>query len=167
MPGYDYDTITEEAILTRAEVKDGRIVLPDGMSYRVLVLPEHRAISLAVLRKVEQMVRAGAVVVGPRPVEASGLFEADANDREVTRIADALWGKGLIAANKTAREVLAQAGVAADFEVVGGDTETDLDYIHRRDGEAEIYFVANRGAEPRACDAFFASRGNDRSCGMR
>ena len=40
LPGYDYDVITEEALLTRAGVKNGRIVLPDGMSYRVLVLAE-------------------------------------------------------------------------------------------------------------------------------
>ena len=38
LPGYDYDVITEEALLTRASVRDGKIVLPDGMSYRVLVL---------------------------------------------------------------------------------------------------------------------------------
>ena len=40
LPGYDYDVITEEALLTRMAVRDGRIVLPDGMSYRVLVLPD-------------------------------------------------------------------------------------------------------------------------------
>ncbi|MCX7011076.1 MAG: glycosyl hydrolase, partial [Candidatus Sumerlaeota bacterium] len=37
--GYDYDGVNAEVILTRMAVKDGRIVLPDGMSYRVLVLP--------------------------------------------------------------------------------------------------------------------------------
>ena len=54
LPGYDYDVITEEALLTRASVQDGRIVLPDGMSYRVLVLRDHQAISLPVLRKVKR-----------------------------------------------------------------------------------------------------------------
>lgn len=37
--GYDYDASNEEVLLTRLSVKDGKIVLPDGMSYRVLVLP--------------------------------------------------------------------------------------------------------------------------------
>ena len=40
LPGYDYDVVTEEVILKRMSVRDGRLVLPDGMSYRVLVLPD-------------------------------------------------------------------------------------------------------------------------------
>jgi hypothetical protein len=43
---------------------------------------------------------------------------------------------------KTAREVLLADGVRPDFEVAGGAAA--LDYIHRRDGQTEIYFVANR-----------------------
>ena len=41
--GYDYDYINTDALLNRMSVKeDGRLALPDGMSYRVLVLPENR-----------------------------------------------------------------------------------------------------------------------------
>lgn len=150
LPGYDYDVITEEALLTRASVQDGRIVLPDGMSYRLLVLRDHKAISLAVLRKVQELVEAGATVVGPKPAEAMSLRDSDA---EVQQIADALWDAGRVVAGKTARDVLLDVGVQPDFEYRGGDDETDLDYIHRRDGSTEIYFVANRNkrAETVAC----------------
>jgi hypothetical protein len=90
MPGTgdDYDVITEEALRTRASIKDGRIVLPDGMSYRVLVLRDHWAISLPVLRKAQELVEAGATVVGPKPAEAMSLQDSDA---DVKKIADALW----------------------------------------------------------------------------
>lgn len=37
-PGYDCDTINTEALLTRAGVDNGRLVLPDGQSYRYLAL---------------------------------------------------------------------------------------------------------------------------------
>ncbi len=38
--GYNFDGCTPEALLTLARlVSDGRIMLPDGMSYRMLVLP--------------------------------------------------------------------------------------------------------------------------------
>ncbi len=142
LPGYDYDVITEEVLLTRASVRDGRIVLPDGMAYRVLVLRNHKAISLAVLRKVKQFVEAGATVIGPEPVEGMSLGDDDA---ELKRIAAVLWGQGRVEAGKTAREVLLAAGVKPDFECRDGDKETDLDYIHRRAGDTDIYFVANRG----------------------
>ena len=39
--GYDYDYINADVLLNRMSVNaEGRIVLPDGMSYSVLVLPE-------------------------------------------------------------------------------------------------------------------------------
>ncbi len=87
LPGYDYDVITEEALLTRAIVQDGRIVLPDGMSYRVLVLRNHQAISLPVLRKVKELVEAGATVVGPKPDGAMSLQDSDAEVQADRRLA--------------------------------------------------------------------------------
>ena len=43
---------------------EGRIVLPDGMSYRVLVLPEIDRMTLPVLRKIRELVHNGATVSG-------------------------------------------------------------------------------------------------------
>lgn len=140
LPGYDYDVLTEEALLTRATVKNGRIVLPDGMSYRVLVLRENKAISLAALRKVAELVKAGATVIGPKPSCGMGLRDDDA---EIRRIAAELWDSGRVITGKTAREVLLAAGVKPDFEFEAEKPSADLDYIHRREGDTDIYFVAN------------------------
>jgi hypothetical protein len=156
-PGYDYDVISEEALLTRASVRDGKVVLPDGVSYRVLVLPSREVISLPVLRKVHEWVAAGATVVGSvKPAQASGLSDSAAADAEVKRLADELWGvtqvgtplrgvrTGMIS-DKSVREVLLAQGVKPD---VGFDVPAELassfDFIHRTDGDAEIYFLANR-----------------------
>ena len=135
LPGYDYDVITAE-ILMQARVEGGQIVLPSGMSYRVLVLRNQKAISLAVLRKVKELADAGATVVGPKPTVSESVTDSDA---DVQTIAAGLR----IVSDKPTREVLRAAGVAPDFEFAG-DAEADLDYIHRRDGDADIYFVANR-----------------------
>ena len=141
--GYDYDVITEEALLTRATVKDGRIVLPDGMSYRILVLADRTSISLPVLQKLRELVAAGATVLGPKPEEASGLKGFPQSDAEVKRIADELWGSGRIRSEKTAREMLLANGVWPDCDFQAGPN-SGFDYIHRTTGDAEIYFVANR-----------------------
>jgi len=60
-PGYDYNVISAEALVSRMSVRDGRIVLPDRMSYRILALPDRETIDLAVLRKIAELVRAGAL----------------------------------------------------------------------------------------------------------
>jgi hypothetical protein len=148
-------------------VRDGRIVLPDGMSYRVLVLPNREIISTAVLHRVHELVRAGATVFGPRPSRAAGLRDFPRCDQEVMRLADALWGadhqamepqsrrygSGRVISGLTPREVSLADGVPPDFEFAGADRETVLDYIHRSTADTEIYFVANRSnrSESVAC----------------
>lgn len=142
--GFDYDVVTEEVILTRMKVKDGRLLLPDGMSYRVLVLPERDIISLPVLRKLKDLVAAGATILGPPPTRSMSLQDYPKQDAEVRSIAAELWGKklaaGRVIADQSAREVLLAAGVKPDFEPMS----PVLNYIHRRDDSTEIYFVASR-----------------------
>jgi hypothetical protein len=162
LPGYDYDVITEEALLERASVKNGQINLPDGMSYRVLVLPNRNVISLPVLRRLKELVAAGATVVGPKPTEASGLENYPQCDAEVKGLADELWDKGLIMTNRTGRDVLVAKGFAPDFEwtdAEGPASKPDIDYIHRTTSGAEIYFVANRSTNAAALRCSFRVAG--------
>jgi len=148
LPGYDYDVITAEALIERASVRAGKIFLPDGMNYRVLVLPDREVISLPVLKKIKELVAAGATVIGPKPVGGDETLENyPAVDAEIGKLADELWsgkiGTGSVIADKSPREVLLADGVLPDCEFSGAPV-VPLDYIHRTDGDAEIYFVANR-----------------------
>jgi hypothetical protein len=162
-PGYDYDVTNAEVILNRLSVRDGRLVLPDGMNYGVLVLPEREDIHPAVLAKIEKLVSEGATVIGPRPRRASGLEGFAASDARVQEIATRLWadldgrertsrshGAGRIVQGKTEREVLTELGLKPDFTGPAA-----LDYIHRRDGDTEIYFVRNKEAKAFAGSALF------------
>ena len=156
--GYDYDVITEEALLTRVTVKGGRIVLPDGMSYRVLVLPDRTGISLPVLRKLKELVAAGATVLGPKPDKASGLKDFPQSDVEVKKLADELWGGGKIIGDQTAREFLSAKGVPPDFESERR-SPAELDYIHRTMDGTEIYFISSRTNQSVSADCIFRVSG--------
>jgi hypothetical protein len=151
LPGYDYDVITAEALIGRATVKKGRIYLPDGINYRVLVLPDRDVISLPVLEKIRELVAAGATVIGPKPARGETLENQASTDARIKKLADQLWngkvGPGRVIAGKTAREVLLADGVQPDCEWSAGPaagTPVSLDYIHRTAAGTEIYFVANR-----------------------
>ena len=187
LPGYDYDVATEEVLLTRMSVRAGRIVLPDGMSYGVLVLPERTNISLPVLRKLKELVKAGATVIGPKPSETHSLTDYPKCDVEVARLANELWGEasrassvdrrfgqGRVVYGRTAREVLLADGVRPDFDYRAGEKSgpanpdpsthspqpaTVLDYIHRAAGDCEIYFVANRLGRWEEADCTFRVAG--------
>jgi hypothetical protein len=158
--GYDYDVVTAEVVLNRMNVSDGRLVLPEGTSYRLLVLPDRTVISLPVLRKLKELVAAGAMVLGPRPATASGLAGFPASDAEVKRLADELWGKGNVQTGKTGREVLLAKGVKPDFEWKSqNDGEPEIDYVHRTVDGTEIYFVANRSTNAAALECTFRVAG--------
>jgi hypothetical protein len=104
--GYNFDGCTPEVVLTRMSVKDGRLVLPDGMSYRVLVLPKVETMTPALLGKIEELVAAGATVIGPsRPQKAPGLGDYPECDAKVENLAAKLWGTGAAPAELTERRV--------------------------------------------------------------
>jgi hypothetical protein len=97
--GFDYDVTNAEVILQRMTVRDGRVTLPDGMRYELLVLPERDDIDPTVLRKVAELVEAGATVVGPKPTKATGLHQHVARDQAVRALAGKVWALAPIKAN--------------------------------------------------------------------
>jgi hypothetical protein len=147
-PGYDYDVITEEALIERLTVKEGRLVLPDGMSYALLVLPERNAISLPALRKIQELVRAGASILGPEPEQTATLSGYPAADAEVKKIAESLWpsspSKGHVYTRQKGYEVFQTMGLKPDFDYQPTQVGTVLTYLHRREGDCEIYFISSR-----------------------
>lgn len=151
--GYDYDVCNEEILLTRLSVKNGRIVLPDGMSYRLLVLPNDKRMPVPVIKKISELVKAGATVIGRKPEQDPGLHNYPSCDAEVKKIADDVWSQPLVHSKGPIREVLQKAGIQPDFEY--DDQNAFIDFIHRRDGDTDIYFIANRNNRPEKVKATF------------
>ena len=138
-------------------MKNGRIVLPDGMSYRVLILPDNQPITLDALRKVRELIEIGATVVGPRPTGLAGLpLRSDEEARFEAQVGQ-LWGTGrsnsssvkrrigagYLVSGQSARQTLLDAGVRPDFEQTGLSRDGTLYWIHRRLDDVDIYYVAS------------------------
>jgi hypothetical protein len=156
-PGYDWDKCSFDVLMDRVRIVNGRIVLPDGMSYAILVLPDYAAIRAELLIKLEELVNRGMVMVGPRPAMASGLKNFPESDRIVESISGRLWGsidginvtenrvgKGKVIDGITPAEVLRGMGILPDFTWESRYSDTHLDYIHRQTATEDIYFVVNR-----------------------
>ena len=90
--GYGFDGCSPKILMARAEVKEGRIAFPGGSSYRILVLPQVQTMTPALLAKIRDLVKAGAVVVGAPPVKSPGLSGYPACDEELKTLAKDLWG---------------------------------------------------------------------------
>jgi hypothetical protein len=170
--GYDFDAINAEVLMRGLSVDDGRLVLPSGMSYRVLVMPEDGVVSAEVLRKIRDLVVAGAVVSGPKPARAPGLKGYPASQDELKKLADEVWGdcdgrevkerqlgRGRIVWGKPLGEVLAEEGVAPDFEYRGKGEDASLGFIHYTVSNTEIYFLSNRHEQDESAECIFRVSG--------
>ena len=157
--GYDWDKCSKEIIMNRVSFDGKKIILPDGMSYRVLMLAPKKTIDLDVMKKVESLVNAGMTVVSPRPEKVTGLTGFPESDRELKAIADRLWGKmdgktitenkvgkGRVIWGQNINDILVKMKVHPDFSFRSNQDKTALDYIHHSTNTEEIYFVANRFA---------------------
>jgi hypothetical protein len=90
--GFKYDALTPEALLTRVNVKEGKLVLPDGSAYALLVLPEWKTMTPRLLAKLDELVAAGAMVAGMPPEKSPSLQNYPKCDEEVGRLAKKIWG---------------------------------------------------------------------------
>jgi hypothetical protein len=153
--GYDYDLINAETIIKRATVEKGNLTLPDGMSYRVLVLQDHKALSIELLRKLRDLINNGLVVVGNKPATTLGLRAHAQGDAEFQRLVNEIWGngtpatehrlgKGRVFGVQPIQTVLTTLGVKPDVEITSRSGDAPVTYIHRRIGNTQVYFLANQ-----------------------
>jgi len=155
--GFDYDGCDTAVLLSRMTVRDGRILLPDGMTYRILVLPNQRTMTPEVLRKVRDLVRDGATIIGPKPLRSPSFRNYPACDREVRAMADEVWGdcdgtkttlhafgKGRVYWGAPMSQVVDALRIEPDFRCEGTRPGVRLAWIHRRIGKTDVWFVSNQ-----------------------
>ena len=167
--GYDYDVINAQALLTRADAKNGRLTLTDGMNYRYLVIPDGTAQEMSpdILDKIRALVEGGVTLVGARPKGSLGLVNYPASQEHVTRVAALLWGeaaessnirqvgKGRVIQGTALETVLGADGLPPDLELRTGTNDIQLDWIHRQTDQTDIYFIANLSETAGQVDAAF------------
>ena len=129
--------------LTRAVVKDGYLTLPDGMRYRLLVLPNQKSMRPEVLKKIRELVRNGLAVYGDAPEYSPSLSGYPEVDKEVSHIGTELfandhYGKGrLFQRGLALQDVLDTLNIRPDFMC---EKDMPVLFIHRTLPDAENLF---------------------------
>lgn len=163
--GYNWDYINADALINVLTVKDGELATPSGMRYRVLALDPHaRRMSLPVLRKIRDLVEAGAFVCGEKPTDTPSLAD---DESEFHRIAEQIWGtgegaslgKGRVFGRMTLGEALDAIHVAPDFSYTRPEPDTNLMFVHRKLANGDLYFVDNRNDRYEKLSASFRVTG--------
>jgi hypothetical protein len=154
--GHDYDFINSEVIEKYLSVQDGRFILPDGMSYRLLVLPESATMRPAVLKKIGQLAADGGPILGAPPSRSPSLENFPAADEEVKSLAAEIWKNPNVMTGMNLAQAFERLGVTPDVVV-----PADVLWKHRAEETTDIYFLTNTRASARTETISF--RTNDRS----
>ena len=155
--GYKYDSFNKDVFLRLARAENGRMVLPGGASYRVLVFPEPHQMapdagymSLEVARKIKELQDAGVIVLLPakRPTGIPDFYQKEQSNQELEQLTAAIWEQ----AQKQAcllpykEENLNRYGLEADvlFKDSQGRALYDLAWNHRKLDEKDSWFISNQ-----------------------
>jgi hypothetical protein len=166
--GYGFDYINADALIHELSVANGHIVTKSGMQYKVLGLdPYSRHMSLPVLRAIHALVENGAVVAGPKPIDDPSLAD---NQAEFAKLVAELFGdgtgvhklgKGTVYAGEKLSDVFGALDLKPDFDYSAPGDSTDVQFVHRKLADGDIYFVDNRSDNPTTIGAMFRVAGKE------
>jgi hypothetical protein len=164
--GYGFDYIDADGLIHELSVTEGSITTRSGMSYRVLGLdPYSQHMSLPVLGAIYALVKAGAVVAGPKPTDDPSLAD---NQAEFQKLDDELFGdgkgvhhvgKGAVYAGQSVKDALTALNVAPDFDYTQPDGGKQIYFLHRKLADGDLYFVDNRNEHDEMVNASFRVTG--------
>jgi len=162
--GYKGDICSPKELMTRFSVKDNKLVLPDNMNYKMLVLPNNCRMEVELAKKIQNLVDQGAIVVGNGFTEVPGLHNFENDNTELQKISEALFGSSATAQTKekkvlnigkgkvykgfSAAEALALENISKDLQT--SDSPKDLAWIHRSDEAEDYYFISNQASESKS-----------------
>ncbi|WP_106829573.1 glycosyl hydrolase [Parabacteroides pacaensis] len=180
---YNFDGCPVSLFMELADVKDGKIVFPSGASYHTLVLPASETMTPQLLEKLKTLLAKGATIIGNPPSFSPSLSGFPECDRQVEKLAGEIWGKtlpyrvdtlsygkGKLIAGQNLYQprndrdyypsyeitagVLEKAGVLPDFV-----SDQKIRYTHRRKGDTDIYFIANKVDSATVANCTFRATG--------
>lgn len=181
LKGYAYDSFNKDALLNLASVKDGRIVLPGGASYGLLVIPGKRRmnpegdkLSLAVAEKIAELVQEGATVLFQEKPDRPFNY-GDDKEAFLKVVSQLFPGAGFAVSDQVKFYVVGEGNILLgnydlpDFENLGlnkdfmamenSQAAQNLAWTHRTDSGKDIYFISNQEARKRTLDLSFRVTG--------
>jgi hypothetical protein len=136
--GYAYDSFNKDALLRLSTVKNGRIILPGGASYAMLVVPgvsqmspQPWQLSAEVIKKLQQLVNEGAIVLlGDQRMKAT------------------LTGKSRLLIGPYQKDTFDELGISRDLIATDSVNQPakDLAWTHRSADNLDLYFISNQKA---------------------
>ena len=142
--GYKYDYCNPDVLLNRLTVKDGQVMTPEGISYRLIWIPENKRMRPETLEHLHGLIQAGATVVANAPQRIAGLRGGEQAEQRFTQAVDAIWGKAAKGVKSIGKGRLL-SGVSLEEALqmldIQPDVQGDVRWLHRQVKGADWYFI--------------------------
>ncbi len=163
--GYAYDYCNPDVLLNRLSVKNGQLVTPEGISYRVLWLHDCKRMLPETLEKILSFVRQGITVVGEPPVGIATLSGGEARETRFRKAVEALWGDGredarAIGKGKVYRGTIESALISEKIQPDISVKFSDVRWLHRKMDDSDFYFLSAPEGKGYQGTISFRSKGN-------
>ena len=154
IPGYEYDFCNSSALKVM-KVENGKITAPSGASYNLLVLDESaKHMTLPVLKKIQELVKAGAKVAGIKPEKSPSMSD---DYKEFQAIVADIWGKNPKLETQNFGEILRGSNIPQD--VIINNAKERIMYVHRQTTDQDIYWLDNRSDNANSAEISFRITG--------
>ncbi|MGE4434305.1 MAG: glycosyl hydrolase [Bacteroidales bacterium] len=153
--GYDFDAFTSYALFNRMDAANGKVILPDGVTYNMMVMPYNSNITLDALRKIASMVKNGMKLYGSKPSYSKSGRDLG-KEAEYNNLANQLWGQntattgqnkhgqGTVYWGISLAQAIKLANMIPDVDMKEGNTKDNKIYFaHRKLDDGDIYFLDN------------------------
>ena len=93
--GFQATACNIDMLKNKATIINGKINFGGKQNFAILMLQNSTKMAFATLKKIAELVKNGAVVYGPKPLEMLSVSEIKSDETAFKQLADALWGNSL------------------------------------------------------------------------
>lgn len=140
-----FNYCNSEVLQERLSVKNGLIYLDGKYEFQFLVVKD-KYLNIETMRKIEELVLAGAVVFMEKPFGTLSLYEFDANNKELIDIAERIWNTGCEIIKYGKGKILTSSSVLKS--VYRPDVKMEninrILYSHKSIDGKDVYFIVNK-----------------------
>ena len=146
----NFDNVNTDVLLNRIRIRENELELPEGTSYKVLLLQNSKTLSLTTTNRILEIAKSGVPVYGEIPTKLEGYMQSEENIKKFNQIIQKL--ESLVQPLSDWETVLTTNNIQPDLELLGQES---LDYAHRKTETEDIYFFFNPDSVSKTFNAQF------------
>lgn len=161
------DLISNDVFLHDLKLENGKLALPSGRKYHLLLVPHNGKLLPEIVAKMEALLKAGANIVSAKPMASPSLANYPHCDEQLNELAKKIWGtkgdsvvsigKGKLYIDSSGKglvKIISALGIIPTVQLTNPDR--DIQIQQRTKGEASWFFIANTGQQEKKIKAIFA-----------